>query len=546
MPKPITGMHGLNAKLGGVTLVLLIASMILVVGNLYMLSRLKADTAVTSYASSGRMRAYQLLYLARKLFDENPELRADARREIADVISHVDERYETMRNGDSAQGIRAPTNHRIREELEDREAFWTSEVEPALARLIVASTQAAGPPDFGEVDRVMSIYLEKIDNGIDLHEMISRAQSQRFQIIQYVFVGIVLVILASMFWITRGIARRVRALATTAERIAAGELGLVAPLGGADELAMLGDSFNTMTANLQAMIETEKAARTEIERLFGAVAATADSLASGTAEILAGTTQQASGAQEQAAAVSQTVTTVDEVTQTADQAAQRAKRVADASQRSMEIGKVGRRAVEDSVGGMGTVRDQVESIAESIVALAEQAQAIGEIIATVNDIAEQTNLLALNAGIEASRAGEHGRGFQVVAAEVKALADQAKKATGQVRQILGEIQKATNSAVMATEDGQKSVNSTMKLVSQAGDTIKSMTDTIAETAQAAAQIAASSGQQAAGLEQIHQAMKSINQATNQNLASTKQQERAARELDGLGSQLKVLLAARGR
>lgn len=546
MSKPFRWMNSLNAKFGGITLLLLVVSLILVVGNLYMLSAIKGGTVATSYASQQRMHSYQLLFLTRKLFDADGEARAAARRELPDVINRVEDRYVTLRDGDPLLGIPPPADPRLLDELAEREDLWRSRVKPALERLAAESNAETGPPDFSEVDREMSSFLEKVDRGVQLYQATSEDQLRRFQIIQYVFVGIVLVILGLVFWITRGIARRVRALATTAERIAGGELALEAPLSGTDELAALGGSFNAMTANLRAMLATEKAARTEIERLLAAVSATAMSLASGTAEILAATSEQASGAQEQAAAVSETVTTVDEVGQTAEQAAQRAKMVADASQRSMTIGKVGRQAVEDSAVGMATVRHQVESIAESIVALAEQAQAIGEIIATVNDVAEQTNLLALNAGIEASRAGEHGRGFQVVATEVKALADQAKKATGQVRQILGEIQKATNSAVMATEEGQKSVNATMKLVSQAGDTIKSMADTIADTAQAAAQITASAGQQVAGLTQIHQAMKSINQATNQNLAATKQQERAAQELDELGSRLKDLLAAQGR
>src|SRR5262249_48317499 len=115
------------------------------------------------------------------------------------------------------------------------------------------------------------------------------------------------------------------------------------------------------------------------------------------AQILASTTEQAAGAQEQAAAVSQTVTTMDEVAQTADQAAQRARGVGEAVTRTHEIGRSGRKAVEDSIAALGTVREQVESTAATILTLAEQAQSIGEIIATVNDIAEQTNLLALNA-----------------------------------------------------------------------------------------------------------------------------------------------------
>jgi methyl-accepting chemotaxis protein len=110
-------------------------------------------------------------------------------------------------------------------------------------------------------------------------------------------------------------------------------------------------------------------------------------IASGSTEILAATTEQAASANETLAAVSETVATVDEVTQTAEQAAERARAVADSAQRAAEMGKAGRRAVEDSVAGTQQVRDQVESIGRSILSLAEQAQAIGEIITAVNDIA---------------------------------------------------------------------------------------------------------------------------------------------------------------
>lgn len=260
-------------------------------------------------------------------------------------------------------------------------------------------------------------------------------------------------------------------------------------------------------------------------------------LASSAAEILAVSTQQAASANESMAAVSETVATVDQVAQTSEQASQRARAVAESAQRAAEIARNGRQAVENSMEAMTAVRTRVESIADSIVALAERAQAIGEIITAVTDIAEQTNLLALNAAVEATRAGEHGRGFSVVAGEIKSLAEQAKRSTVEIRQILGEIQRATSSAVMATEQGTKQADAGTRQAREAGDTIRSLADAVAHAAQAAAQIVASSGQQAIGMEQIRQAIGNIHEATQQNLASSRQAEMAAMELNRLGTVL---------
>jgi methyl-accepting chemotaxis protein len=268
-------------------------------------------------------------------------------------------------------------------------------------------------------------------------------------------------------------------------------------------------------------------------------------IASGSAEILSATTEQAASANETMAAVSETVATVDEVTQTAEQAAQRARAVADSAQRAAEIGRSGRRAVDESVAGMQQLRTQVESIGGSILALAEQAEAIGEIIAAVNDIADQTNLLALNAAVEAARAGEQGRGFAVVASEIKSLAEQSKRSTVQVRQILGEIQRATSAAVMTTEQGTKQVVTANRQIAEAGETIRGLADAVQEAAQSAAQIVASAGQQALGMEQIRHAVASIHEATQQNLTASRQSEQAATDLTQLGHRLVDLVGATG-
>jgi methyl-accepting chemotaxis protein len=264
-------------------------------------------------------------------------------------------------------------------------------------------------------------------------------------------------------------------------------------------------------------------------------------LSSSAAEILAMTTQVAIGASETATAVNETTTTVEEVKQTAQVSSQKAKYVSESAQKAAQVSQVGKKSVQESIEGMNRIREQMESIAESMVRLSEQSQAIGEIIATVNDLAEQSNLLAVNAAIEAAKAGEQGKGFAVVAQEVRSLAEQSKRATAQVRTILNDIQKATSAAALATEQGGKAVEAGAKQSTEAGDSIRVLAENITEAAQAASQIAASSQQQLVGMDQMALAMENIKQASTQNVAGTRQAEKAAQDLQTLGQKLNQLV-----
>ncbi|HEV2176742.1 MAG TPA: CHASE3 domain-containing protein [Terriglobia bacterium] len=379
--------------------------------------------------------------------------------------------------------------------------------------------------------------------------------------------AVLLLILVGVF-LTRNIASPLGEISGAAQRIASGDLVVAVPSDSRrDEVGVLARTFTLMTQSLGEMAraaeqiaegdltvelkpKSEKdilgkafaTMRDKLRRVTGEIQESVNILSSSAQQIVATTTQVASGAAETATAVAETTTTLEEVKQTAQLSTQKAKYVSDSAQKAAQVSQSGKKSAEESIEGMKRIRQQMESIAESIVRLSEQSQAIGEIMITVNDLAEQSNLLAVNASIEAAKAGEQGKGFAVVAQEVRSLAEQSKQATAQVRTILNDIQKATGAAVMATEQGSKAVEAGVKQSGQAGESVQKLAESIAEAAQAATQIAASSQQQMVGMDQVAQAMESIKTASTQNVASTRQTETAARNMQELGRKLKELVA----
>jgi len=340
-------------------------------------------------------------------------------------------------------------------------------------------------------------------------------------------IGVFVSIFLALF-IIRSVTRPILEIINVANRLAEGDLTMRIDVANrTDEIGVLQQAFRIMIGKLR---ELNRDLREGVEVI-----------ASSSTEILATVSQVATGAAETATAVSETSTTAEEVKQTAHLSHQKAKNVQDSAQKTAVVSATGHQAVAKTIEGMHHIREQMESIAESVVRLSEQGQAISEIIATVNDLAEQSNLLAVNAALEASRAGEYGKEFAVVAQEVKSLAEQSRQATAQVRVILMEVQKATSAAVMATEQGTKVVAAGVKQATEAGDSIQALAGSINEAAQAATQIAASNQQQLVGMDQIALAIANIRQATGQNLAGTQQLKASAQSLQSFGERLKGLV-----
>ncbi|ACP21842.1 putative methyl-accepting chemotaxis protein (plasmid) [Sinorhizobium fredii NGR234] len=529
----------LYGMLGLAMLLFAVASALLVGSSFIALERVRADLAAASSLSKERI-FYQMLYRVGRLPGPNDPNRPAAVSELRDLMQRNEQMLARLAGGDEALGFALEANPEAIAQLEQLRQLWQHQVKPALERTI-----SQAPPSqavLEELDRHIRTYAARINEKIDGIEQTAATRLYRSQMLQLGLSALAIVLLFLVLRVVRHYAGRVRILVDVAKGVSAGNLDQRAIVTGYDELSVLGASFNGMTAKLAGMIENERAARERLEDLLATISETSQHLSSSAAEILAGTTQQVEGMRDQSTAVAETVTSVDDVLQTSEQAAQRAQQVAASYETAVKVSSEGRTALDNTVTTMNAVNARTGAIAGNILLLAENSLEIGEIVSVVAEIADQTNLLALNAAIEASRAGEHGRGFSVVASEIRTLADQSKTATTRVRRILMEIQKSTNAAVVGAEEGSKSVGRALETVKEAGETIRQLEAIIGDSARSVAQIAASAGQQKAGMKQIHDAMHYIQQASSQNLSAIRQAEEAAKDLNELGSRLRDMLA----
>jgi methyl-accepting chemotaxis protein len=329
--------------------------------------------------------------------------------------------------------------------------------------------------------------------------------------------------------LARNISQPVSSLAHMADRISQGDLSLTASeIKRTDEIGNLGDGFDTMVESLR--VQTYQ--MTETSTLLA-------SLATQSATTIS---QLSTSASTMSSNVTETSTTAQELRQSAEVSMEKAKNVAETARQTARVSESGKKSTEETIGGMRLVKEQMESIGETVVRLSQHSQSIEQIISTVQDIADQSNLLAVNASIEAARAGERGKGFAVVAHEIKSLADQSREATAQVRGILEEIRKWISAVVMATEQGAKAVTSGLDQAASAGESIKVLAENVMASAEASTVIEASARQQFFGADQVSTSMEEIRQAVIQTVDGLEQLQGAATQLEDVGRELKGLVA----
>lgn len=295
-----------------------------------------------------------------------------------------------------------------------------------------------------------------------------------------------------------------------------------------DEIGEAIEALNRMKANLS--------------KALASISSSSYHLASASEELSAAAAQQASGADTQKSQASQVATAMQEMSATVSEISRHSAEAAEMARQAAEIARRGGTVVDQALDRMAEISKSVGDTATKVEQLGTSSNQIGKIIGVIDDIADQTNLLALNAAIEAARAGEQGRGFAVVADEVRKLAERTVKATKEIAAMIESIQQETRSAVGAMETGRKQVEAGVESTTSAGQSLKEIIQSADRVGEMVVQIATAAGEQSRATEEVNTSIEQIARITSESAEGSEQSAKACHELSTLALNLQNIVS----
>lgn len=331
-------------------------------------------------------------------------------------------------------------------------------------------------------------------------------------------------------WVARGIARPLQEMVGFAERaIAENDFAMKVPERGALEVARTGKAFNQLIDKFRVIIIDTKRSSQQITLA-------AHDLSTSSRQVSESSLVQSSAAEAVAAAVEESSVSVSETADNARSVASVVESARTDTERALAV-------MRDTVKNMQAIASLIGLSGKNVKRLDDSSQKIGHIVQVIKEIADQTNLLALNAAIEAARAGEQGRGFAVVADEVRKLAERTTQATGEIASLIGEIKDGVGSTVSSMDEANVQADASLDLVNRTEHALHQIEQGSREVAGNVQNISTALAEQDAAIRQIAASVEKIAQMTEENNSVASANNRTASELDGLSSQLRTAVDA---
>ena len=362
--------------------------------------------------------------------------------------------------------------------------------------------------------------------GRKVEQRDSEALAARSLLTSVALLAMVLGVIAAWL-ITLQITQPLRQTLAVAVRIAKGDLSQVDTVQRRDEMGQLQTSMREMTLSLRELIGG-------IDQGVGQLSQAATQLATSSEDTKLRINQQREETDQVATAMNQMSATVQEVAQNAEQASL-------AATNADQQAQLGDQVVAEAIGRIEQLAGQMDHCLTAMQHLAGESQRIGSILDVIKSVSEQTNLLALNAAIEAARAGEAGRGFAVVADEVRGLAQRTSTATEEIGQLIDSLHNGTDEVTRLLDSSMNLTEQSVELSRRVGDALSQITDTVSSIQGMNQQIATASEEQSVVAEQINRSVISVRDASDQTSAASEQTAASSGELEQLGQQLRGMV-----
>jgi methyl-accepting chemotaxis protein len=388
-------------------------------------------------------------------------------------------------------------------------------------------------PEAGEVREAVNaavgamVHREEDNKTAALNQLRSAGTQARMWLAIFAFAGFTFGV-AIVILVPRSLTRSISAMISVIDEVAGNNLSVAdLPVDSHDELGRASTGLNAMKNSLRALIQS--------------IARTAEHVASASEELSSSATQQAISAETQKGQATQVAVAMQEMSTTVHEVSENSNRAAQASRQAADTAREGGTIVEDSLSQMRAIAESVRATARKVEELGKSSDHIGRIIGVIDDIADQTNLLALNAAIEAARAGEQGRGFAVVADEVRKLAERTTSATKEVAQMVQRIQDETKTAVAGMHEGTEQVQAGVQTTARAGDSLKQIIHMSEQVGEMITHIATAATQQSSATEQVNQNVEQITRLVNESAIGAQQSAKACQDLSGLALDLQTMV-----